>query len=86
MMRQILYPATRLPLILNQMLDEQNQNLINAVYMALVSAQSVFLPPENVQKFNKEVADFFVNKAMREKSEKKLQVFCLDKAFGFMYD
>lgn len=48
MMRQILYPATRLPLILNQMMDEQNQNLINAVYMALVSAQSVFLPPENI--------------------------------------
>lgn len=38
MMRQIMYPATRLPLILNQMLDEKNQNLINAVYMALVSA------------------------------------------------
>jgi hypothetical protein len=54
--------------------------------MALVSAQSVFLPPENVQKFNKEVADFFVNKALKEKDEKKLQVFCLDKAFGFMYD
>jgi len=86
MMRQILYPATRLPLILTQMLDEQNQNLINAVYMALVSAQSVFLPPENVQKFNKEVADFFVHKALREKSDKKLQIFCLDKAFGFMYD
>jgi len=86
MMRQILYPATRLPLILNQMMDEQNQNLINAVYMALVSAQSVYLPPENVQKFNKEVADFFVKKALKEKDEKKLQIFCLDKAFGFMFD
>jgi len=68
------------------MFDETNQNLINAVYMALVSAQSVFLPPENVQKFNKEVADFFVKKALKEKDEKKLQIFCLDKAFGFMYD
>lgn len=38
MMKQIMYPATRLPLILNQMMEEQNQNLINAVYMALVSA------------------------------------------------
>jgi len=86
MMRQILYPATRLPLILNQMMEEQNQNLINAVYMALVSAQSVYLPPENVQKFNKEVADFFVRKALKEKDQKKLQMFCLDKAFGFMFD
>jgi hypothetical protein len=68
------------------MMEESNQNLINAVYMALVSAQSVFLPPENVQKFNKEVADFFVKKALREKNEKKLQIFCLDKAFGFMFD
>lgn len=72
MMRQILYPATRLPLILNQMIDEKNQNLINAVYMALVSAQSVYLPPENIQKFNKEVADFFVQKTLREKDDKKL--------------
>jgi len=54
--------------------------------MALVSAQSVYLPPENVQKFNKEVADFFVQKALKEKAEKKLQIFCLDKAFGFMFD
>jgi hypothetical protein len=38
MMRQIMYPATRLPLILSQMMDEPNQNLINAVYMSLVSA------------------------------------------------
>jgi len=36
MMRQIMYPATRLPIILNQMLNEPNQNIINAVYMALV--------------------------------------------------
>lgn len=39
-----------------------------------------------MQKFNKEVADFFLRKALKEKAEKKLQVFCLDKAFGFMYD
>ena len=68
------------------MMEEQNQNLINAVYMALVQAQAVYLPPENVQKFNKEVADFFLRKALKEKEEKKLQIFCLDKAFGFMYD
>lgn len=54
--------------------------------MSLVSAQTMFLPPENIQKFNKEVADFFLRKAMKEKEDKKLQMFCLDKAFGFMYD
>jgi phage terminase small subunit len=54
--------------------------------MALVSAQSVYLPPENVEKFNKEVADFFIRKALKEKDDKKLQMFCLDKAFGFMFD
>lgn len=81
-----MYPATRLPLILNQMTDEPNQNLINAVYMSLVSAQTMYLPPENIQKFNKEVADFFLRKATREKEDQKLQMFCLDKALGFMYD
>ena len=85
-MRQIMYPATRLPLILNQMMDEPNQNLINAVYMSLVAAQTMYLPPENIPKFNKEVADFFLRKAAKEKEDKKLQMFCLDKAFGFMYD
>ena len=36
--------------------------------------------------FNKEVADFFLRKALKESEDKKLQMFCLDKAFGFMYD
>jgi len=75
MLRQIMYPATRLPLVLNQMMDEPNQNLINAVYMSLVQAQTMYLPPENIQKFNKEVADFFLNKALKEKEDKKLQFF-----------
>jgi hypothetical protein len=48
MMKQIMYPATRLPLVLDQMMDEPNQNLINAVYMALVSARSFYLPAENI--------------------------------------
>lgn len=86
MVRQILYPATRLPLILNQMMGESNQNLINAVYMSLVQAQRVYLPPENLQKFNKESADFFLRKAKKEAGDKRLQMFCLDKAFGFMFD
>lgn len=54
--------------------------------MALIQATKEFLPPENVQKFNKEVADFFLQKALKEKEDGKLQLFCLDKAFGFMYD
>ena len=54
--------------------------------MALVKAQNMFLPPENIQKFNKEVTDFFLYKALKENDNEKLQLFCLDKAFGFMYD
>lgn len=86
MLRQILYPATRLPLVLNQMMGESNQNLINAVYMSLVQAQQMYLPPENVQKFNKEVADFFLKKARKETEDSRLQIFCLDKALGFIFD
>jgi len=46
----------------------------------------MFLPPENVQLFNKDVSDFFLRKAVKEREDKKLQMFCLDKALGFMYD
>jgi len=38
MMRQLAYPATRMPTVMNQLLDEQNQNLINALYGAFVLA------------------------------------------------
>jgi len=38
MMRQIEYPATRLPALLNQLMEAKNQNLINALFSALVSA------------------------------------------------
>ena len=48
------------------MMEEPNQNLINAVYMSLIQAQNMYLPPENVQKFNKEVTDFFLRKALKE--------------------
>ena len=46
----------------------------------------MYLPPENIQLFNKEVADFFLRKAMKERYDIKLQMFCIDKAFGFLYD
>ena len=46
----------------------------------------MYLPPENIQLFNKEVADFFLRKAMKERQDRKLQMFCIDKAFGFLYD
>jgi len=38
MMRQIAYPATRLPILLKQMAEEKNQNLINTVFGALFTA------------------------------------------------
>ena len=38
MMRQIEYPATRLPSVLNQLMEEKNQNLINALFGALIMA------------------------------------------------
>jgi hypothetical protein len=39
MMRQVEYPATRLPIVMNQLLNEGNQNLINAVVGSLLVAQ-----------------------------------------------
>jgi len=42
------------------------------------------LPPETVPKFNKEVAQFFFKKALKEKDNEKLQMFCIDKAISFV--
>lgn len=84
MMRQLAYPATRMPIIMNQLMDEDNQNLINALYGAFVSATQIYLPPETVPKFNKEVADFFLRKAKNEKGNDNLQMFCIDKAIAFI--
>lgn len=72
MMKQVIYPATRLPILLTQMMNESNQNIINALYMALIQASKDFLPPENVQIFNKQVCDFFLEKAVKEKEDNKL--------------
>ncbi len=44
MMREILYPATRVPKILNQMIEEKNQNLINTAYIALALAVNSYIP------------------------------------------
>lgn len=44
MVRQLAYPATRLPIIMNQLTEEKNQNLINAVWGQLLAARTNFLP------------------------------------------
>jgi len=59
MMREIRYPATRMPLILNQVnpkfnhqiMDEENQNLIQIMYNALFQARVSYLPAEKVPAF-----------------------------------
>ena len=38
-----------MPLIMNQLLDESNQNLINALFGAFSMAQNTYLPPETVR-------------------------------------
>ena len=66
MMRQLAYPATRMPIVMNQLMEEKNQNLINALNSAFLLAQSTYLPPEAVPKFNKETAAFYFKKAAKE--------------------
>lgn len=83
MMRQIQYPATRMPLIMNQLLDETNQNLINALFGAFQMAQNTYLPPETVPRFNKETAQFFLKKAKKDKETEELVRFCIEKALSF---
>lgn len=64
MMREIMYPATRFPKILNQMIDEKNQNLINTAYIALALAVNSYIPISKTDSFCKDVADFSLKKAL----------------------
>lgn len=84
MMRQIEYPATRFPTVMNQLMDEKNQNLINALFGAFALAMNSYLPIETVPKFKKETADFFLKKAKKESDNQALQSFCIDKAITFI--
>ena len=68
------------------MMDEGNQNLINMVFAALFQARSAFLPQEKVAQFNKEVADVFLKKAVKEQENVGLQTFCIEKAISFIID
>ena len=84
MMRQIQYPATRMPLIMNQLINETNQNLINALLGAFTMAQNTYLPPETVPRFNKETASFFLKKAKKDRETAELARFCIDSALAFV--
>lgn len=71
MMIQIEYPANRLLLVLNQLKQEQNQNLINAVVAALKQAINTYLSAEAVPSFSKACASFFFEKATSETDTKQ---------------
>ena len=68
---------------MNQLLDETNQNLINALFGAFSMAQNTYLPPETVPRFNKETAQFFLKKAKKDKDNAELVRFCIEKALAF---
>ena len=63
-----------------------NVNLINALFAAFLLAQQVYLPPETLPRFNKEVAQFFFRKTRQDKGDERLQIFCLEKAIQFVMD
>lgn len=68
------------------MMDESNQNLINTLYRSLIEAQLLYCPAEKLPEFNKGVTDFFLVKAVKEKGNQSLCLFCIDKAIEFMFD
>lgn len=86
MMREMEYPCTRMPRILNHMMDQSNQNLINAVFGAMVAVRTTYLPTENLPKFMQDVANFFLKKAAKEQENSSLQNFCIEKALSFIID
>ena len=64
-------------------MSENNQNLINALANAFLLAKNTYLPPETVPKFNKETADFFLEKAQKDKDNESLLKFCINTALNF---
>jgi len=64
-------------------MEEQNQNLINAVVGAMLIAQASYIAPDAVESFNDDTCEFFIKKA--GKSEEKLKIFCLEKAISFLH-
>lgn len=51
---------------------------------ACLVAQTTYLPQEAVPKFNKEAAEFFIQKAGN--SDEKMTIFCIEKAIQFLQD
>jgi len=86
MMRQILYPCTRLTILLNQLMEETNQNLISSFYVMLFISQTSYLPQEKEHQFCSDVTNFFFKKALREQENEELQRFCIDKGLQMLYN
>ena len=51
-----------------------------------MAARTTFLPAALETQFSKDVATFFIRKAIKENSNKGLQMFCIDKALSFATD
>jgi len=83
MIKQVEFPATRLPQVLTNLMEEQNQNLINALVGSLLQCQLGYIEPSAVEKFNHETFEFFSKKA--QKSEGSLKTFCIEKAISFLH-
>lgn len=69
---------------MNQLINETNQNSINALLGAFTMAQNTYLPPETVPRFNKETASFFLKKAKKDRETVELARFCIDSALAFV--
>ena len=73
MIHLVLYPVTRLPIILNQLLNEENMDIINCtIYDFLFEVSRMYLPLTSVDHFNNGIANFFFRKAAKEKYDKAI--------------
>lgn len=88
MMKQVVYPATRIPLILKQCLSLNNENLVRTIESALLQAKSIFLPQEMQADFAKDVCSFFLAKTKKDAKDgnSSMAKFCAQIAINFMFD
>jgi len=52
--------------------------------MSCITAEGLFLPRDKVSDFCRDACDFFIKKAGKERENKQLSSFCLDKALSFL--
>ena len=80
------YPATRLPAIRDQFMDEKSQTTLDTFYACLHKISSeAYLPEEDIPQYRTDTAEFFLKKAAKHKDDEELSKYCIGKMIIFSF-